>query len=396
MENFFKKMQEAIAHLNILHEVFNKETNYTSQEKEDIYDIYKQNSVKLDNLVRDLNLSSQLYSEKGRQMILADLIEYILLGRGYYSIKNKEDKGQFIEMILHLVNMLMVYDTLTVSKNLRDKFLQELVSEIPEVASESKYSDLNNFSGKVGLKKGESEAPKELDKYFDSLLPKTAGGLWHELLVYVFLLRSDVGYVLPLLLSQRILSLRKDIVPPDFLIITYDKHIYGIEVGTKKEIQSGSFSLQTSIPTATLDTENSRVSDRCPICKKWILFCDFVIEKYSDLDQKIEKSEVRCLEDCDKYSTEDIAKGLCPFTKYSRNMAKTLGHAKHKYTNGLHYHYKCVLKNVSEEERDKIIQAKDKVALKTHFPYYSGIEELINKQEDADMEELENNQETGR
>jgi hypothetical protein len=393
MEKFFGKMQEAIAHLNVLHEVFNNETNYTPQEKEDIYDIYKQNSVKLSNLVTDLNLDSQLYSEKGRQMILADLIEYILFGRGYYSIRNKQDKGKFIKLVLHLVNMLMVYDSLTVSKNLRDKFLQELKEKIPEVANEGKFSELENFTGNVGLKKGQSQASKELDQYFDSLLPKTAGGLWHELLAYVFLLRSDVGYVLPVLLSQRILSFKKDIIPPDFVVITYDKHIYGIEVGTKKEIQSGSFSLQTSIPTATLDTENSRVSDRCPICKKWIPFCDFVIERYSDLDQKIEKSEVRCLGGCDKYSTEDIAKGLCPFTKYSRNKATTKPYANHPYANGLHYHYKCVLDKVSAEEKEKIIYAKDTIALKTHFPYYPGIEELIKKQEDADMEELENNQE---
>ena len=394
MEELFAKMQKSLIHLNILHKLFVEANNYTPEEKADIYDIYKRNSDELNELVRVLNLDSQLYSVKGRQMILADIIEYILLGRGYYSVKTREDKGKFIKLILHLANMLMAYDTLTVSKNLRDKFLQALKNEIAEVSSEPKFSELNNFHGKVGLKNGVSEASKELDKYFDSLLPKTAGGLWHELLVYAFLLRSNVGYVLPLLLSQRILSLEKDIVPPDFLIITYDKHIYGIEVGTKKEIQSGSFSLKTSIPTATLDTINSRVSDRCPICNKWIPFCEFVIDKYSNLDEKIEGDEVRCLEECSKYDKEYIAEGNCPFTKYSRKKAPSKQYTNHKYADGLHYHYRCVLNKVSEEKKREIITAKDTIALKTHYPYYYGIEDLIKKEEGNNTEESENDQES--
>ena len=92
--------------------------------------------------------------------------------------------------------------------------------------------------------------------------------------MYVFLIRTDIGYVIPLLLSQRLIGRKGSLIPPDFLVITYDKNLYGIEVGIKKEIQSGSFSLQSNIPTATIDTINSRSSDRCPICKRWIPFCE--------------------------------------------------------------------------------------------------------------------------
>ena len=108
-------------------------------------------------------------------------------------------------------------------------------------------------------------------------------------------LRNDIGYIVPLLLNQRLLGKNDNLVPPDFLIISHDKRIYGVEVGRKKEIQSGSFSLKTAIPTASIDTENSRSSDRCPICKRWIPFCDFVINNYSNFDFKIEKIESRCL-----------------------------------------------------------------------------------------------------
>jgi len=311
-------------------------------------------------------------------MILADLIEYIFLGRGYYSIKKIEEKSTFIKAILYFVNLLMIYDSITVEKELREKVLELLGKDIPEIKEEKYYTRLKEFKGYVGLKKGESDASKELDKYFDTLLPKTAGGLWHELLAYIFLLRNDVGYIVPLLLSQRLLSLEEHVVPPDFLIITYDKQVYGVEVGTKKEIQSGSFSLQTGIPTVTLDTENSRNSDRCPICKKWILFCPYVIKKYSDLNtEPPEKIEVKCLEECNQYSQEDIAAGKCPYTKYSRSKASTLEYTHHEYADGKHYHYQCVLKKVGPEMREKIINARDKTALKTHYPYYSGLDWLI-------------------
>jgi len=187
-------------------------------------------------------------------MILADFIEYIFLGRGYYAIKKVEDKENFIKAILYFVNLLICYEEMTISDSLRKKYLKELAKNNFSIKKEEKYKELINFSGKIGLSEKDTDAPKKLNRYFDSFFPKTAGGLWHELLVYIFLLRNDIGYIIPLLLHQRILSGKKHIVPPDFLVITYEKDLYGIEVGTKKEIQSGTFSLQTNIPTATIDT----------------------------------------------------------------------------------------------------------------------------------------------
>jgi hypothetical protein len=270
---------------------------------------------------------------------------------------------------------------MTVSDNLRMKFLNNMETRIPEVREEEYYNELKNFEGKIGLPKKESEAPSHLDKYFDSLLPKTAGGLWHELLVYIYMLRNNFGYIIPLLLSQRLISLNSSIVPPDFLILSFDKRIYGVEVGMKKEIQSGTFSLQTAIPTATIDTINSRASDRCPICKKWIPFCEFVIEKYSNFNKKIENIKIKCLEECNIYSSEEIADGACAYTKYSRNKAISLEYAQHQYATGLHYHYKCVLNNLSQEEKEIIVDSKDRIALITHYPDYSGLKELIKKKE---------------
>lgn len=381
MEDVFQEMKNALNHLDILHTVFVRGENFGSEEQLD-YAIYKQNEDKLREVLGKLDFDKQLYNAKGRQMILADLLEYIFLGRGYYSMQSKRDRQNFVRAILYFVNLLMCYEVMTVSNKLRQKVLEELAKKMPELEDEEHYEELKDFTGTVGLKRGESDAARHLNNYFDSLLPKTAGGLWHELLVYIFLLRNDFGYIIPLLLSQRLMSLRGSIVPPDFLIITYDKHLYGIEVGTKKEIQSGSFSLQTAIPTATIDTINSRTSDRCPICKRWIALCPYVIENYSNLDKPITKSKVKCLDECTLRPREQIVIGTCAYTKYSRNKAKTLEYTHHDFANGLHYHYRCVLQNVSADLKNAIINAKDTVALMTHYPYYGGLEELMG---DADQ-----------
>jgi len=379
MERIFKKLKYSVKHLEALHQGFKKGANFSDEEQLN-HDIYLQNANKFKQLADELGIPEQLYGQKERQMILADLVEYIFIGRGYYSIRNREDKSKFIKLVLHLVNLLMSYESITASDNLRRQVLNNLSVRIPQISNEELFGELINHSGTVGLPEKVSDAPKVLNKYFDSILPKTAGGLWHELLVFIFMLRNNIGYIIPLLLTQRLIGLERNIIPPDFLLITYDKHLYGVEVGTKKEIQSGSFSLQTSIPTATIDTVNSRSSDRCPICKKWIPFCYYAIEQFADLDHPIDKKEIRCLKDCDKYSCEEIAAGQCPFTKYSRKKTKTYPYTHHDFSDAKHYHYQCVLSHVPEETRNIIIQANDTAALKTHYPYYSGLEELIQKE----------------
>lgn len=378
MLDIFDRIKNTTKHLEVLHMVFVNKNNFNSEEELD-YKIYKYNEKLLTETLGELEFGYQLYDEKGRQMILADFLEYIFLGRGFYSMKSIEGKQLFVKAILRFVNLLMCYEVMTVSNGLRRKVLSKLGKEIPDLKKEQYYGELKCFEGKVGLPERESDVPKSLNRYFDSLLPKTAGGLWHELLVYVFLLRNNIGYIIPLLLSQRLISKEGSIIPPDFLVSTPDKNLYGIEVGTKKEIQSGSFSLQTNIPTATLDTENSRVSDRCPICKRWIPFCDFVVDNYSNFDKVIKGAEIRCLEECNVHSKDFIVSGGCPYTKYSRRRAKTLSHTHHRYAGGLHYHYSCVLTNVPPKVRQAMINAQDTIALKSHYPYYSGLETLMGR-----------------
>jgi hypothetical protein len=171
--------------------------------------------------------------------------------------------------------------------------------------------------------------------------------------------------------------LRDNIVPPDFLLLSKDKRLYGIEVGIGKEvIQSSIFAIRTAIPTATVDTLNSR-TDRCPICKKWIGFCPYVIDTYSDTNFEIDKTEVKCLESCNKFTREEIVNGNCPYSKYARKRINQ-SHSHHDFATGYHYHYQCVLQSVTPEKRIEIIDAEDSTAIKTHYPYYAGLEGLLN------------------
>ena len=379
MELGFQNLIKSVEHIKVLHDLFVNKDNFSLPEEQNDFDIYKENLNELINSFNEIEVFEQLYNQQGRQMILADIIEYILLGRGFYAIgsrkNNTQAKGQFIKGVLHFVNLLMVYESITVNINKRNLFLDMLIKKLPEIGAEDYFQELREFDSPIGLPG--STAKKYLSKYFDKLLPKTAGGLWHELLAYIFILRNNLGFILPLLLHQKIYSLHDHLVPPDFLILSSDKRVYGIEVGIKKEIQSGSFSLKTAIPTATIDTINSRTSDRCPECNKWIGICPFIINNYSNVNLNIRKIKVSCLDDCSLYPRMAIANGSCKYSKYSRNRAKTLSHTHHDFSDGKHYHYQCVLNNVDEDKKNEIIAAEDTTAIKTHYPYYAGLEELM-------------------
>jgi len=171
MDDLFNNMDKAVRHLRVLHNVFQKKDNFANEEIID-YEIYKSNFESLKRVMNKLELSNQLYGQKGRQMILADLLEYVLIGRGYYSLKlkSKEDREKFVRLVLHFVNLLMSYEMLTVSPTLRGKVLEKWERYIPEISCEEEFAELKSFGGKVGLKAGESEATKSLDRYFDSLL----------------------------------------------------------------------------------------------------------------------------------------------------------------------------------------------------------------------------------
>lgn len=112
MERLLQKMEKTWMHLSVLHKIFGDQNNFAPSDIKD-FKLYEAHNAEFGTIVQDLKIDEQLYSSKGRQMILADYLEYIFLGRGYYSIKSREDREKFVRSILHFVNLLMCFESST-------------------------------------------------------------------------------------------------------------------------------------------------------------------------------------------------------------------------------------------------------------------------------------------
>jgi len=353
----------------------------------------------------------------GRQMILADLIEYIFFGRGHYYVANDpQRKKVFIELILYTINLLILIESLSVQSELRKNLLKKLPIEIGN--SFFKESDMKKFhkalllhDGDIGwndmkIKKfkksvidilkttsGTSANWKKLNSYYDSLLPKTGGGLWNELIVFFYLIRRTAVYIIPLLLIQRILSKENELKPPDFLVYDKDGKLFGIEVGEGKEGQSSDFTSLTGASIVT--TENTNVPPRCPICGEFVVFCPKVIEDCIDIEENPllrMSQEVHCIPECKKFSDDEKYCGKCPFIQYNGPVSKkTLKHFRieKKYKKDYHYHYSCIknlkdktaLKKIDEEYKKFKNNGREVSVLKTDYPYVRGSIDRFDKLE---------------
>lgn len=381
MELLFKKVELLAEHLMLLDKTFKDKANYSEEVD---YEIYEENERALkeiafnqklkkstlktkDNgepITEEFSFVDEIYSISDRQMKLADIIEYILFSRGVYYLfqSNKFKKGRvaaFLEINLRIVNLLMVYESLTVDKKLRDAFLTNLKKIIPE---EKGLEELLAWEHAVGLPPNNKMYDKDAPNiYFDTLLPKTAGGLWHEILVYCFILKYNIGYIFPLLLTQKPISLENKLSPPD-LIILHNKtyRYYGIEIGNLKERQSGGFMVPSGIPIIPIDTKNARISDRCPSCNKWIGICPKVINDFSNSEidsvDTILTNEIRCLTECEHYTLDEKLSGKCKYMKFKYENKGW----SYPFADGNHYHYHCCLtKEISVRQKIESLNTWD-------------------------------------
>jgi hypothetical protein len=332
----------------------------------------------------------------GRQMILSDIIEYIINGRGYYyAVRSREAMKTYIRIILELVNQLMIFDSLVVNVNLRREVLDRLKREIgpsffKEKDREMEHEALYTHDSPLGfplrephvnqdaltkLGLGEKDTNKaigRMETYYDSLLPKTAGGLWGELLVYIYLLRKDVGFIFPLFLNQRLLggTERVFLKPPDLLLLPYGREtFFGIEVGAGKDVQSGNFSIVTGIPTAT--KANADNPKRCCICGKWMLFCPKVVREYSDVDKEISnlRKPINCLDECDIYKREEILAGKCFYAMHKGGKPKNYV-MQMTSSSVYHFHLNCL--NNDPDGAGEISEGK----IIMYYPYVDGLEKF--------------------
>jgi len=328
-------------------------------------------------------------------MILSDIIEYIINGRGYfYAIKNKEAMKIYFRIILNIINQLMIFDSIVVETEVRKKLLEDLKNNIgddffKEDDRRKEHEALLLHNSPIGLplrnlevsnevleKLGLTEADKEkaikkLEEYYDSILPKTAGGLWGELIVYLYILRNNLGFVFPLLLNQRLLTGETKVYlkPPDMLLLPYGQQtFYGIEVGGGKEVQSGNFSIITGLSTAT--KANMDNPKRCCICGKWMLFCPQVVEDYSDIDKKIENVQkpLKCLKDCRLFTKEQILEGKCSYAMHKGGNPENYVMKMKGET--YHFHLNCLR---ADPRGSQDVSENNIVA---YYPYVKGLEEF--------------------
>lgn len=299
-----------------------------------------------------------------RQMILGDLLQYVLTGRGYYfAVKGNKYMESFIKILMYVSNLIILMEDTSTDVNLRNKVLKYLEEEMGEEMFENreekeKFYGLMKYDGFIVGEEG-----GEYEEVFDSIFPKRVGFI-PEILVYAYLIRKKYGYVVPLLQAQRLLGNQKYIIPPDFLLLRSKGESFGLEVGRGKEQQIGSFSTVTSIPVFTVGIGALRQPQpyRCGKCRKWIAYCDKVI----DICAKNEDDKKEFL-DC---------KQVCPLNH--QNCPHRVYHGEaHDYSGNnktLRYHYLCVKDDdIVKKELEKKTKRPRIIA---PIPFVSGLEHI--------------------
>jgi len=319
---------------------------------------------------------------KDRNMALSDMLQYMILGRGYYEVTSRQSDNtindsyqNFYKIVLKLINLLYLQDSILTQKenhDLREKLVEKLKNELSDDEDSSSYRKVEGWDSFLHQPWGDREAEdgrNNVYKKLDQLLPKVRGNP-NEFITYIHLLRKRTGYVIPLLTHQRIMGsppnmqeekLVDKLTPPDLLILKKNKEIYGIEIGRGSDRQINKFTKSTGIPVITADT-NKISNHRCPKCMKWTLFCPFVIE--NGMDKRYRKKDQM---QCSQCGLVDKNNGKnCEFSLIKKNIPEF-------YDGKAHYHYHCVKEHFENKEETLDIDDED---IFTYFPYVKGLEVL--------------------
>jgi len=378
MKEIIRRLDLSVRHINIIDSIL-------QQHEEE----YRQFAHKLESIPTYNDFLKEIYvGGKGRQMILGDLIEYILTGRAYYfATKNEQYMKDFVRILMNVCNLLLLMENISVEPSLRKRVLEALEREIGEELFEGKevkekYVRLKEYDGLI--------IPAEklgggYEDVFDSILPKRVG-IVPELLVYCYFIRKNYGYIIPLLTHQRLLGKGMSLYAPDFLLLRRKGEVIGLEVGAgptrgidfTKQRQISEFSSASSIPVLIVGIGSPEQPQpyRCGKCKKWILYCEEAIELCADNKDTRDKDYISCIE-CKKYKSrllKETKEGEieCPDIVYYGKAHDYYGEQKE-----LRYHYHCV-------RDDELVQITLERAKRPRLigliPTVYGIEEL--KEED--------------
>jgi len=324
-----------------------------------------------DELRKEVYAGGKKKGKKGynRQMILGDLLQYILTGRGYYfATRGEEEFKGFVEMLICISNMGILMEDISVETGLRNLVLNELHQRLggdflEEKTQQDRFSDLLSYNDIIARGKG-----RNYEAFFDSILPKRVG-LAPELLSYSWLIRKRYGYIVPLLQAQRLLGKGTSITPPDFLLLRSKGEIFGLEVGAGKERQIADFSSIAGIPVFTIGigTVEQPQPYRCDKCLKWITYCPAVISICKENKDEVGKVHFNC-SDCPVFKGDlEKAKAQCPYMVYYGKAINYAGELEPR-----RYHYYCIKGDPYAEDEIR----KNPESLVAPLPTVYGIEHL--------------------
>jgi len=346
MNEPLKRLQACVSHLLEVDAFFNTE--------DALYKDYRRRLVELKEIYD--SFSKAMYEGNfGRQMQLADLLTYMIISRGSIWAVDSGDLSNYMRIVFFTINQLLLQEHITAFPDQRKKFMNHLEErKLHFFIEDEKYRQYYEEA-----KKSQNHLTYREHKrvYWaaDHLLPKSVGTAI-ELAVFLYLIRNKVGYVIPLLLQQRLLALKDHLIAPDFLVAKRGR-IFGIEVEqaarTGKTRQSNAFMAETGIPVLTasiLDT----FPLRCYECRRWILYCDNIIDKFCDLAHKIESDQITC-DSC--------------------NQVVYYGRLK-KGDDEYHYHLECAqryryVRELLEDEK------QSRKRLVAYFPSVGGLERVV-------------------
>ena len=353
MKILLDKLGTSVTHLKCLDDIFRKNNPAYIQIENKMIKALGSN---LKTISKELYAGGKSKGSNGlhRQMILGDVIEYIFSGRAYYyAAKSNDNFSQFATLVLYCVNQLLLFDTITVNPDIRRKYLEKLEKVIGrKKLYEKKEDEILATKLKSSNVVIWQTNWKRYDLFVDSLLPKTLGSP-KELIVFLELIRLNKGLVIPLLLIQRLFGDGKAIAPPDFLLLKRNREIFGLELGYAKEGQNREFSVRTSIPTFGIDLAN-HMHNRCPKCGENILYCDTVIQKYSDgtlWNSLSPDGKFRCGSDCPNFNGR-----YCNFANYYGKYKGQCFYGRQKIGDDkkeMHYHASCVSDGVYSYRRQE-------------------------------------------
>ena len=362
MKEIFLRLKALVKHLELLNDFFCR--------KVPEYEMFRDKIRKL-NIYADI-LDNVYKGANGRQMMLADILTYILFSRVFPWVCRARNRSECLKLLLYIVNMVLLQEHLTQAKyiNLRKEFMEFLEKGM-------KVEGLETIFFKDDSVRRLYEETKEMDKdltykgdtrkhYYmlDSLMTKPVG-LAIEFITYAHLLRFSKGYIIPLALHQRIFNFKEYITPPNYMVVVEGK-AFGIEVKQAKEVPDHIFQFmsKTAIPVLIASIPRE-IPLRCYACGKWIVFCDKAIEEFSDLNKPISyyrdrKWKLSCIE-CEHYNNMTC--------KYMVYYGLTSIYPSKEY----HYHYYCVKDDPIVKEKLKSRRDQER-RLFMYIPHVNGLE----------------------